>query len=64
MKQVDGYYLGRHSGFTEPGTPQARLLDIQNRAHEIWTDAGEPEGDDWNHWLQAEKEFDEMVGGW
>jgi len=64
MKTEDSYYLGKHDGHAEAGSPFARLLDIQNRAHEIWEEAGRPVGKDWDHWFQAEREFEEMVGGW
>jgi len=69
MKRSDSYYLGRNQDLgclADPcsGSPQARLLDIQIQAHRLWDQAGKPEGDDWKHWLQAEREFEELVQGW
>jgi len=29
---------------------------IEKRAHEIWLASGRQQGDDLNHWLQAERE--------
>jgi hypothetical protein len=30
---------------------------IRVRAHQLWEQAGRPDGQDLEHWLQAEKEF-------
>jgi hypothetical protein len=34
-------------------------MDIVRRAYELWQQAGEPEGRDWEFYLQAEKELRE-----
>ena len=37
--------------------PEAGLREqIEKRAHEIWLASGCQQGDDLNHWLQAERE--------
>jgi Protein of unknown function (DUF2934) len=34
-------------------------MDIVRRAYELWQQAGEPEGRDWEFYMQAEKELRE-----
>lgn len=36
--------------------------DISDRAHQIWESAGQIDGDDLTHWLQAEKELLDQAG--
>ncbi|MBN2493813.1 MAG: DUF2934 domain-containing protein [Deltaproteobacteria bacterium] len=47
-----------------PGRPRAELADqaadhdrIARRAYEIWQREGRPDGQDMDHWLQAEREL-------
>lgn len=67
MDESKSYYLGNGWGSPiepQPGSREARELDIRIRARELWKEAGMPENDDLKFWLQAEKEFDEIVGDW
>jgi hypothetical protein len=37
--------------------PTVSHEEIAQRAHQIWREAGEPDGDGAAHWLQAEREL-------
>ena len=37
--------------------PDPTQMDIVRRAYELWQQAGEPKGRDWEFYLQAEKEL-------
>lgn len=58
------YFGTRRDEAVSPGTPEARKMDIHLRAYEIWIEEGKPVGRDSIHWSRAEREFEEMVGGW
>jgi hypothetical protein len=36
-------------------------IDIVRRAYQLWQEAGEPEGRDWDFYLQAERELQEAA---
>jgi hypothetical protein len=36
-------------------------INIVRRAYELWQQAGEPEGRDWDFYLQAERELQEAL---
>jgi len=38
-------------------TPSVTHSEIAQRAHQIWQQAGQPDGNDSAHWLQAEREL-------
>jgi hypothetical protein len=40
--------------------PSVSHSDIAHRAHQIWQEAGHPDGNDTAHWLQAEKELNAL----
>ena len=67
MNPSDSYYLGRNldlGGAVESGSPSARQLDIRLQAYRLWELAGKPKGDGRQFWVQAERDFEEMVQGW
>jgi hypothetical protein len=39
------------------------IQDIRNRAHELWENAGKPEGREEEFWQQAERELKEKETG-
>jgi Protein of unknown function (DUF2934) len=40
-----------------------KIQDIRNRAHELWENAGKPEGREEEFWQQAERELKEKETG-
>ena len=44
-------------GATEPLGPE-REEAIRKRAYALWQEQGQPDGKDWEHWFQAERERD------
>jgi hypothetical protein len=42
-------------------TTDNRIGRITTRAHEIWESCGCPQGQDQEHWLQAESEIDKLL---
>lgn len=40
-----------------PARPAATVEQIGARAHQIWIDAGKPQGKALDHWVQAEREL-------
>ncbi len=46
---------GGHGGGAAAADPTHEA--IARRAHAIWEAAGRPEGADWEHWFQAEREL-------
>jgi hypothetical protein len=65
MNRGDSYYLGnKHEPFVQSGGPAARELDIRIQAYRLWDAAGRPVDRDWEFWFKAEKQFEDMVGGW
>jgi len=46
------------------GVPMViNIQDIRNRAHELWENAGKPEGREEEFWQQAERELKEKETG-
>lgn len=43
--------------------PAPTRQQIEALAHAIWLDQGCPLGRDWDHWLEAERQLQEQVGG-
>jgi hypothetical protein len=67
MNPSDSYYLGRNldmGGAVESGSPAARQLDIRLQAYRLWEVADHPSGNGRQFWVQAERDFEEMVQGW
>jgi hypothetical protein len=42
-------------------TAEVRTERIRSRAHEIWESCGCPDGQDREHWLQAESDIDKLT---
>lgn len=54
------YYLGKPEEECcevdpQPGTNEARELDIRLLAYDLWQEDERPPGDGWNYWLRAEQ---------
>lgn len=43
-------------------SPEEKYTMIATRAYFKWESAGYPEGDDYMHWIEAEREVSKMLG--
>ena len=63
VRKTPAKKVGSRKPVRKSVSEEDRRMMIAMHAYYKWEQAGFPGGQDWQHWLEAEKEVDEILGG-